>query len=311
MFYEFNDDIVTIDVNNINSNNLTAGYVTCAELQNVYEALGFGRSTVEACTNANAYFRSGVEVYDNYTFTELRIKNSGNISGNDDCVALYVKKNLLLVVDIEDYDCSTRDKFLESLRRYPITNITLEKLIYSFLDALICGDTKYIEDTGFEITALEEEVFKDKAGADFNLHLLQMKKELLTMHNYYDQLIDISETLEEDENEIFTEDLRYVSNLTGRIERLREDIDSLRSAVVHLQDAYQSFLDLKLNKTMKIFTVITTIFFPLTVIVGWYGMNFQSMPEFNWKYGYVFVIALSITVVAVLSFIVKKKKWLE
>lgn len=310
MFYEFNDDIVTIDAKDINSNNLTAGYVTSAELQNVYEGLGFGRSTVEACANANAYFRSGVEVYDNYTFTEIRIKNANNISGKDDCVAIYVKKNLLLVVDVEDYDCSTRDKFLSSLKRYPITNITLEKLIYSFLDALICGDTKYIEDTGFEITALEEEVFKDKVGEDFNLQLLQMKKELLTMHNYYDQLIDISEALEEDENEIFTDDLRYISNLTTRIERLREDIDSLSSAIVHLQDAYQSFLDLKLNKTMKIFTVITTIFFPLTVIVGWYGMNFESMPEFKWKYGYLFVIGLSICVVAVLSLIGKKRKWI-
>ena len=60
---------------------------------------------------------------------------------------------------------------------------------------------------------------------------------------------------------------------------------------------------------MKILTVITTIFFPLTIIVGWYGMNFQSMPEFAWKYGYVYVIALSVAVVAVLTWIGKKKKW--
>lgn len=310
MFYEFNDEIVTIDAKEINCNILTAGYVTTAELQNVYEILGFARSTVEACDSANRYFRSGVEVYDNYTFTELRIKNADNISGRDDCVALYVKKNLLLVVDIEDYDCSTRNKFLSSLKRYPITNITLEKLIYSFLDALICSDMKYIEETGFEITTLEEEVLRDKVDTDFNLQLLQTKKELLTMHNYYDQLIDISEALEEDENEIFTDDLRYISNLTKRIIRLREDIDSLSRAVVHLQDAYQSFLDLKLNNTMKRFTVITTIFFPLTLIVGWYGMNFEAMPEFKWKYGYLFVIMLSIAVVTLLSIVVKRKKWM-
>lgn len=310
MFYEFNDEIVTIDAKDINCNILTAGYVTTAELKNVYETLGFARSTVELCDNDNGYFLSGIEVYDNYTFTELRIKNAADIYGRDDCVALYVKKNFLLVVDIEDYDCSTRNKFLSSLKRYPITNITLEKLIYSFLDALICSDMKYIEQTGFEITELEEEVLKDNADADFNMQLLQTKKELLTMHNYYDQLIDISETLEEDENEIFTDDLRYISNLTKRIIRLRENIDSLSHAVVHLQDAYQSFLDLKLNNTMKRFTVITTIFFPLTLIVGWYGMNFDAMPEFKWKYGYLFVIALSIAVVTLLSIIVKRKKWM-
>ena len=77
----------------------------------------------------------------------------------------------------------------------------------------------------------------------------------------------------------------------------------------HLGDAYSSSLDLKLNHSMKVFTVITTIFFPLTIIVGWYGMNFNSMPEFTWKYGYIYVIALSAAVVAALVIYGKKKKW--
>ena len=52
-------------------------------------------------------------------------------------------------------------------------------------------------------------------------------------------------------------------------------------------------LDMKMNRNMNYLTVIGTIFFPLTIIVGWYGMNFISMPEFTWKYGYVYVILLS------------------
>jgi magnesium transporter len=60
---------------------------------------------------------------------------------------------------------------------------------------------------------------------------------------------------------------------------------------------------------MKFFTLVTTIFFPLTVIVGWYGMNFNSMPELKWKYGYIYVITLSIFVVAILIALFKKKRW--
>jgi magnesium transporter len=60
---------------------------------------------------------------------------------------------------------------------------------------------------------------------------------------------------------------------------------------------------------MKLFTAITSIFFPLTLIVGWYGMNFRYMPEFEWKYGYIFVIALSVSVVTVLTALGKKRKW--
>lgn len=130
------------------------------------------------------------------------------------------------------------------------------------------------------------------------------------MHNYYEQLIDITEALEENENNLFdSEDLMYISNIENKIIRLREDVDSLSSTISHLQDAYSSSLDLKLNHTMKVFTVLTSIFFPLTLITGWYGMNFHRMPELAWKYGYVYVIALSVLVVAFLMLVGKKKKW--
>ena len=101
----------------------------------------------------------------------------------------------------------------------------------------------------------------------------------------------------------------YINNITKRVERLREDVDSLKNTVEHLQDAYSSYLDAKLNNTMKRFTVITSIFFPMTIIVGWYGMNFESMPEFSWKYGYIYVIALSVIVAGTLAIIGKKRKW--
>ena len=60
---------------------------------------------------------------------------------------------------------------------------------------------------------------------------------------------------------------------------------------------------------MKVLTVLASIFSPLTIIVGWYGMNFQNMPELTWKYGYVYVIVLSITTVLIFALIGKWKKW--
>ena len=59
---------------------------------------------------------------------------------------------------------------------------------------------------------------------------------------------------------------------------------------------------------MKIFTVITTIFLPLTLVVGWYGMNVK-MPEYDWTYGYLYVIIISIVLVLVSIYIIRKKKW--
>ena len=104
-------------------------------------------------------------------------------------------------------------------------------------------------------------------------------------------------------------ELIYIANLHSKISRIVNDIESLANSADHIGDAYSSSLDIKLNHSMNLFTLITTIFFPLTILVGWYGMNFNSMPEFTWKYGYIYVIALSVAIVVVMMFIGKKKKW--
>ena len=286
------------------------GYLSYDELAEVSDALGFAASNVEACRSANRYFRSGVEVYDKYTFTELRIADPVHPEANDDCVALFIKKNLFLVIDVLDEDRSTRQRFQQSLRRFPPKSVTLEKLIYAFLDALVTGDIMMLESIGAEVSGLEAQVLRDEADDDFSTTLLDLKNRLLSAHNYYEQLLDITEAVEENENDIFDSDsLMYISNMGKKIVRLREDVDALSNMVVHLQDAYSSYLDMNLNKTMKFFTVITSIFFPLTIIVGWYGMNFQSMPEFAWKYGYLYVILLSVFVVAAFVLLGKRKKW--
>ena len=311
MFYTIDTQIHEIPRDVLNPNVLTAGYISADELEELGKAYGFARSTVAACRRANQNFRSGVEVYDNYTFTELRVIDSTNIDGKPDCVALYIGKNLLLVVDVDDRDGSTKQKFFTALRRYAPHLCSMEKLIFAFLDLLISRDMLFIENTGNAITALEEKIFQDEADDSFNISILQMKKHLLALHNYYDQMLDITDAMEENENDLFDEDgLLYISNLSQKITRLREDVDSLQSSLVHVQDAYSSYIDTKMNKSMKLLTVITTVFFPLTIIVGWYGMNFDSMPEFHWKYGYLFVIGVSVAVVAIFWIIAHRRRWL-
>lgn len=311
MFYQFNDDVTTIEAADISSNCITAGYVTLKELQKVYEKFGFSRSTVDACFNAAGSGRVNIEVYDDYSFAVFNLINEEGMNKKRDSIGLYIKKHLFIVVDISDNDGSTRNKFFESLGRYSCVNITTEKLVYAFLDGLVSKNSRIIEDIELEITRLEELVLKDKSSDNFNLQLLQIKRELLIIRKGYEQLIDIGQSLKENDNEILEDkELNYLNNFTEKVKRFREDAVLLKDSVNHLQDAYSAYLELKLNHTMQIFTVVTTIFFPLTLIVGWYGMNFTAMPELTWKYGYLFVAMLSAAVVIILTFAFKKKKWL-
>ena len=310
MFFEFSDACREVSLAKIDPDRLTVGYVGREEADEVCRACDFPLSTAEALQSANLRFRSGVEVYDECTFTELRIINAGADDEDDDCVALYIRGNLFIVVDVEDHDGSTKKKFLSAVTRVSPGAASVEKMIFVFLDALVSGDERYLEDVGMQLASLEADVFEGRANKAFNAELLQLKTLLLRMRNYYEQLLDITEAVEENENEIFDEArLLIVSNLSKKVVRVREDVDSLSSLISHLQDAYSAYLDLQLNRSMKVFTVMTSIFFPLTVIAGWYGMNFNSMPEFTWKYGYVYVIALSALVSAAVILIGKKKKW--
>ncbi|MFR1137986.1 MAG: CorA family divalent cation transporter, partial [Anaerococcus vaginalis] len=64
--------------------------------------------------------------------------------------------------------------------------------------------------------------------------------------------------------------------------------------ITNVKDSYTSKMDLSMNNTMKVLTVVTTIFTPITIITGWYGMNFENMPELKWNFGYMYVIGISL-----------------
>ena len=76
------------------------------------------------------------------------------------------------------------------------------------------------------------------------------------------------------------------------------------------RDLYNAQLEVRQNRTMTLLTVITTIFMPLTLIAGWYGMNFRYMPEQEWHYGYLIVFVVSILIVVFCLICFRKKKWL-
>lgn len=76
-----------------------------------------------------------------------------------------------------------------------------------------------------------------------------------------------------------------------------------------IRQSYEAQVDIEQNSLMKFFTVVTSIFLPLTLIAGWYGMNLM-MPEFKWPYGYPFVIALSVAIVAFMIWLFRQNKWL-
>ena len=113
--------------------------------------------------------------------------------------------------------------------------------------------------------------------------------------------------LEENENRFFVKkQLKYFGIIADRADRLMGKTNHLLAYAQQIRDAYYSQMDKVQNRNMQFLTAVSTIFYPLTLITGWYGMNFKNMPEL--ENGYPGVIALSIIIVAVCIIIFKKKK---
>ena len=105
----------------------------------------------------------------------------------------------------------------------------------------------------------------------------------------------------------FADDTQDWDKFAYRAERLQNHVQLLRENMLQLRELYQSKQDARQNKIMGILTIVTTFFLPLTLITGWYGMNFAYMPELKWRYGYPVVILVAL-IIAVVEFIYFKRK---
>lgn len=270
----------------------------------------FHKSTVLECSSPRQ--NPKLEVYDDVIFGVLNIiDHTGNWFEAKE-LNFYITQNYLVFVSKDKHKLieQIKSELSENLHRPSNYNINLSKILYMLLDKLTSMDYVTLRKIESSIESLEEKVISD-VEKDFTVDIIKLRKKLLYLKRYYEPLIDIAEGLEKNENGLIEEGaIKYFTILANRLQRLNNNVINLRDYVTQVREAYQAQVDIKLNKTMKFFTVITTIFLPLTLIAGWYGMNFKYMPELNWIFGYPAVIVLSLAVVVVCLVYFKRHNYL-
>lgn len=310
MFYRIQDKLCPISLKAYDPSVLTLGIINLKELTECYKIFGFAQTTVLECQDVTRRLHGAMGIYDEYHFGIIRAIDTRYFIHLEDRIGIYIKENLFLIVIIEDQDNSIQKDLFESLDQISFTKISLERLIYGFLDRLLLNNYSILEEIEDSISSYEDSIDDNRLPKDFYHENTRTRKRLLLLGNYYEQLLLLGEELTDNSIGIFNEEhLRYFKLFTDRVSRLSNNVRKLEDYSIQVRDAYHAQMDYNLNSIMKLFTVITTIFLPLTLIVGWYGMNF-NMPEFGWKFGYSFVIILSIVVVVVSILYFKKKKFL-
>jgi magnesium transporter len=260
----------------------------------------------------NSDLRPKFEDLDHYSFISLKlmIPKLGDYKFQSVSVTIILGENY--VISFMD----TKHAVLDSLRSR-IENSTrrirskgADYLFFAVADTIVDNYFHIIENWNDQLNHLEEFMENENSDLvprkiqDFKKQIMNARRGILPLKEAYDLLI-------QSESDLFIEEnVKYFRDTQDHILFVIDQLDYLRDYLSNIRDTYQSEQDSQLNKTMKLLTLIATIFIPLTFLAGIYGMNFKYIPELEWKYGYFTLIAIMIFVAIGMLWYFRKKRWL-
>lgn len=180
-------------------------------------------------------------------------------------------------------------------------------LLLQTMEQMIEKDILYLSHLEKEMENMEDMLIHG-IPKDFFSSLTKYRRKISELNAYYAQLVAIGDLIQSHDNLFFKQNVEQWNRYSLRTERLQNHVHLLRENVLQLRELYQSQQDAQQNKIICILTVVTTLFLPLTLLTGWYGMNFVYMPELHWRYGYLGVILAAILIISLEIIYFKKKK---
>ena len=174
--------------------------------------------------------------------------------------------------------------------------------LFEFFVAITVNDHKNLDELEDRVEKLEDMLTDDpNLNKEYFRAILQLRREVMHKKRYYGRM------------ELLTDELMqidmYFNFIDKKFDKLFSHILQTQEYLDQVRQSYEAQIDIQQNRLMKVFTVVTSIFLPLSLIAGWYGMNLV-MPEFHWAYGYPFVIGLCVTIILFMLWLFRKNKWL-
>ena len=170
------------------------------------------------------------------------------------------------------------------------------QLLLRLLELLTENDVLYMMHIEAELERMEAEL-DGKTPDDFFRRLTRHRQKLSELGAYYAQLSDIGERLSDELGAPIVHDCTAWEKFARRAERLQDHAELVAESALQLRELYQAEQDSRQNRIMGLLTVVTTLFLPLTLLTGWYGMNFRNMPELTWRCGYAVAAAVALVIV--------------
>jgi magnesium transporter len=227
-------------------------------------------------------------------------------------VSFVLAKNYLLTVQEEpEYDCLNGVRGRIAHNKGIIRKLGTDYLAYTLLDAIIDGFFPVLERYGERLEELEEEVMVNPNRQTLQ-QIYQIRRELLQIRRAIWPQRDVINSLIRDGYEPISDEVRiYLRDCYDHAVQVMDMVETYRELASGLMDVYLSAVSNKMNEIMKLLTVVSAIFIPLTFIAGVYGMNFEHMPELKTTWGYPICLASMAALASGLMFFFWRRGWLE
>ncbi len=225
-------------------------------------------------------------------------------------IAIFAGHNFLLSFQEKDDDtfAPIRERIRTASGR--IRKRGSDYLAYALADSVVDHYFLVLDQLQDAIESLEEEVMYNPNNHtkgkihQLKLQMLLLRRSVLPLREAINWFVKTDCPVVQESTEVFTRDLY------DHIVQVIDMVETYRDILNGLYDLYLSEISYRMNNIMQLLTIISTIFIPLTFLVGVYGMNFENIPELKWRYGYFFVWGLMIVITILMLFFFKRKKWL-
>lgn len=292
------------------------GLSNTAEIEKLGKYYELHPLLLEDISNTNQ--RPKIDEYPGYVFMVVKMlyfpKNSTDKSIQSlviEHISLVMGKDYILTFQESGGDVfeGVRDRITNNKGR--IRGNGADYLLFSLLDAIIDNYFEVIDNISDKIEILEEKLFQTQANDEITFEIQELKRTILRIRRAVFPLREVLGRLEKLGNNLIEDKTRnYFRDLYDHVIQVSENIDIYREMTRGLMEMYMTTISNRMNEVMKVLTIIATIFIPLTFIAGVYGMNFEYIPELQWKYSYFVLWGIMIIIFLLMIYYFRKKRWL-
>ncbi|MBN1800478.1 MAG: magnesium/cobalt transporter CorA [Candidatus Lokiarchaeota archaeon] len=255
--------------------------------------------------------RPKIENYGNFLFLILNIIWWDNKEKNiqSEQVSLILGKSY--VMTFREFENDLFFPIVDRLKQAKgrIRKMEEDYLLYSLIDIIIDNYFVIIEKIGNKIDKIEEDLI-DNPTINTLQEIHSLRREVITLRKSIWPSRSVINSLQREEAFIKDSTQIYLRDIYDHIIQIIDNFENFRDIISSLLDIYLSSVSNKMNEVMKVLTIISTTFIPISFLAGFYGMNFTHMPELSSLYGYPILISIMIIIALIMLMYFKRRRWI-